>query len=535
MSSDVSAGSATEMSAQGGDSPLRAGAARVAIAPEVPLPMFGYVRRQTPAEGEGRLPLEATALVLEGGGTRLGICGVDTLGISVARSDRIRDAIAAALGTERAAVLLNWNHTHCAPPAGNDLLEASGLLAIESDDDIEAYAELLERRLLELAEAAAARLEPAAVAWGIGSADICVNRREPDETGRIVMGWRPDGLVDQQVLALRAERTDGSPIATVVNFGCHPLSTGMDFLSYTSDFPGALRISLRELGGGEVVFMQGGGGNVLPRASFNADESEAELMGHRLAIEALHALADRPAWPVRWTREGEGSLLAMVSYRRQRVEGLEIELAAAEARPQLPFCPVPGEEELAAEAEEAKRQVAEARERGAGNAELYGLMYHAKWSRKMLEMLRSEGLPESVEAPIQALRIGDGAIVTTPGELFTEIGWAVKERSPGLPTMALGFSNGAVGYLPTAEAYPEGGYEPAYSNRSYGTPATVAPESAELLTKTAVRLAEELFPGRPPFEGANWTVRGPLPELSVETPERPADKYEGPVIAPEPS
>lgn len=517
------------------DVPLRAGAARVGIAPEQPLPMFGYVRRQTPAEGEGELPLEATALVLEGDGTRLVLCGVDTLGISVERSDRVRDAIAAALETERAAVLLNWNHTHCAPPAGNDLLQGSGLLAIESDDRIEAYAQLLERRLVELAEAAASRLGPASVAWGLGRADVCVNRREPDETGRIVMGWNPDGLVDQQVVALRAERPDGTPIATVVNFGCHPLSTGMDFLSYTSDFPGALRISLRELGGGEVVFMQGGGGNVLPRSSFNPDESEAKLIGHRLAVEALHALADRPAWPVRWTREGEGSLLAMVNYRRQRLEGLELTLAAGEARPRLPFGELPTEEELVAEVEEMERKELEARERGAGNSEVYGFMYHAKWARKTLETLREGTMPADVEAPIQALRIGDGVIVTTPGELFTEIGWAIKERSPGLPTMALGFSNGAIGYLPTAESYPEGGYEPAYSNRSYGTPATVAPESAELITRTAVRLAEQLFPAQPPFEGGDWTPLGPLPELALEAAQRPSvDKYEGPAVAPDP-
>jgi hypothetical protein len=140
------------------EAPLRAGAARIGIAPEEPLPMFDYVRRQTPAEGEGDLPLEATALVLERADTRLVLCGVDTLGISVDRSDRIRDAIAAALDTERAAVVLNWSHTHCAPPAGNDLLAASGLLAIEADDGIEAYAQLLERRLLELAEAAARKV-----------------------------------------------------------------------------------------------------------------------------------------------------------------------------------------------------------------------------------------------------------------------------------------------------------------------------------------------------------------------------------------
>ena len=45
-------------------------------------------------------------------------------------------------------------------------------------------------------------------------------------------------------------------------------------------------------------------------------------------------------------------------------------------------------------------------------------------------------------------------------------------------------------------AYPEGGYEPVYSNRSYGLPAPAAPECAGLLEDTAVELVATLFPER---------------------------------------
>src|SRR5207245_7396354 len=106
-----------------------------------------------------------------------------------------------------------------------------------------------------------------------------------------------------------------------------------------------------------------------------------------------------------------------------------------------------------------------------------------------------------VPGSIHAVRIGDGVIVTAPGETFTEIGLAVKERSPGRPTLYAGYTNGAVGYFPTASAYAEGGYEPVYSNRSYGRPATVAPECERLLVETGVRLAETLFAERTPFAG----------------------------------
>ena len=45
--------------------------------------------------------------------------------------------------------------------------------------------------------------------------------------------------------------------------------------------------------GGECVFFQGAGGNVLPRFAFTDDEDEARRMGTRLGVAALEAVADR--------------------------------------------------------------------------------------------------------------------------------------------------------------------------------------------------------------------------------------------------
>jgi hypothetical protein len=120
------------------------------------------------------------------------------------------------------------------------------------------------------------------------------------------------------------------------------------------------------------------------------------------------------------------------------------------------------------------------------------------------------------------VRIGEGVIVTAPGETFTEIGMAVKQRAPGRPTLYAGYTNGAVGYFPIAAAYPEGGYEPAYSNRSYGSPAPAAPECERMLVEGGVRLAESLFAEREPFAGDDWSASGFLPGLELEPLQRPA-------------
>jgi hypothetical protein len=494
---------------------MRAGAAAVDVGPAPGLPMIGFVRRQNGATGSG-LSLEATALVLEEGPTRVVLCGVDTLGIQSPEVDRLRERLADAAGAEPAAVLMNWSHTHCAPPATPTLLARSGLLAAERAARVEAYSATLFDRLQELVQRAADRLEPARTAWGVGEVDLSVNRRERAPSGEIVHGWRVDGLLDRQVVALRAARPDGSAIATLVGYGCHTVSVGMDVQTYSADFAGPLRERIRAWTGGECVFFQGAAGNVLPRISFGPDEGEARRIGERLALEAVHCLADRDPWPKRLVREMDGSLIPMILFRYADEPDDTVELSAVEARLDLPLRELPTVEELEALSEEYEAAVAEAEARAAGDAERYGLLFHAKWARLALAEVAAGTASTSVAGSVHAVRIGNGAIVTAPGEPFTELGLAVKERSPGRPTLYAGYTNGAVGYFPTAAAYDEGGYEPAYSNRSYGQPAPMAPECERLLVETGVRLAESLFPEREPFSGDDWSAKGTPPTLPVE-------------------
>jgi hypothetical protein len=86
-----------------------------------------------------------------------------------------------------------------------------------------------------------------------------------------------------------------------------------------------------------------------------------------------------------------------------------------------------------------------------------------------------------------------------------------------------GYTNGALGYFPTEEAYAEGGYEPAYSNRSYGSSAPMAAGCERLLVERGVRLVESLFPERPPYPGGDWKASGDPPGLQRAPLERPEE------------
>jgi hypothetical protein len=90
------------------------------------------------------------------------------------------------------------------------------------------------------------------------------------------------------------------------------------------------------------------------------------------------------------------------------------------------------------------------------------------------------------------MSIGDVAVVGTPGEVFSEIGAAVRRRSPFPTTLFAGYCQGMLGYLATAAEHPYGGYEPAVSHRGYDHPAPFAPEAEELLVATASELLDDL-------------------------------------------
>jgi hypothetical protein len=73
--------------------------------------------------------------------------------------------------------------------------------------------------------------------------------------------------------------------------------------------------------------------------------------------------------------------------------------------------------------------------------------------------LRMAAMPSRIDVPLQALRIGDGALVTIPFEVFADIGLELKAKSPLADTFVVSLANGAHGYLPTAAHHDLGGYE----------------------------------------------------------------------------
>src|SRR5712691_1769924 len=127
---------------------FRAGAAAVNVDPPLGLPMMGVVRRDRPAER--RLgPLEVTAAAFVRGGTRVVVCGVDTLAIQSPEVDRLRERVGEATGAALPGILLNWNHTHHAPPGGRSIHGSFGERDPEPGEATLAYVDRLHDSLVE--------------------------------------------------------------------------------------------------------------------------------------------------------------------------------------------------------------------------------------------------------------------------------------------------------------------------------------------------------------------------------------------------
>jgi hypothetical protein len=243
---------------------LHCGAARVSLEPPLGLPMVGFVRQWQMAAGYGS-PLEASALVLESSQTRVVLVGIDTLGIQAPEVDVLRARVAEAIGAPPQNVMLNWSHTHLAPPGGRSLIRSLA----QVDDPalaarLESYVDALHDAVVSVAREAAASLEPARVAWAVGELPAAVNRRERTPDGAVILGWHKEGIVDTSVPVLQVRRPDESAICTLVAYGCHTVATGPDVDVYSADFAGPLRSAVRDWTGGECVFFQGAAGNVLP-------------------------------------------------------------------------------------------------------------------------------------------------------------------------------------------------------------------------------------------------------------------------------
>ena len=250
---------------------LCAGAARRAVNPPLGTRQTGFRLFGSPVQAI-ESDLTATALVLGDGSTKVVVIGIDLsiVGIDLSlRSQRpaqeMRVRVADALDIPVSHVLLNTSHAHSGVALPDYMPDTAEQMTLKHR-----YRDSLIRGLVEAAVEADERLQPARIGCGWGESTIGVYRRETRD-GRDVLGEVPDHPVDTSVGVIRVDDLDGNAIAVVFRYSCHPVTMGPRSAVVSSDFPGVARRVVEHSIGGLALFLQGGGGNVNPRAGMGLE------------------------------------------------------------------------------------------------------------------------------------------------------------------------------------------------------------------------------------------------------------------------
>src|SRR5258707_14062548 len=184
---------------------MRAGASEVDITPPVGLPMDGYMARVGVSQGVHDLLL-AQVLVLDDAHSRVALVALDVLAVGAAFADTLRRSLATLFSTNPNAVLICASHTHAGPLGLHNWFAAGTGTALNSQ-----IMEMLQARVMVAAQTALSRLAPARLAYGAGEVvGIGTDRN------------RPIPAADASLTVLRVESTDGTPIAIVFHYACHP-------------------------------------------------------------------------------------------------------------------------------------------------------------------------------------------------------------------------------------------------------------------------------------------------------------------------
>jgi hypothetical protein len=357
--------------------------------------------------------------------------------------------------------MISATHTHTGP-----VLDRNSRFGGQSDL-VRDYLSGLPAKIAEAVRRAEARLTPAKVSAARGREEsIAFNRRYHMKDGTV--GWnpgklnpnilKPAGPIDPEVPIVFFESTDGKPLATYVNYAVHLDNVGQPQIS--ADLPYTLARCLADFQGPEMLtlFSAGCCGDVnhidVRWGQAQRGFANAARMGTILAAEVLRA------WPH----------LRPVDAKAIRVKSTTVRLALPEI----------GD----AGVEKARAVVARMQDQKSARPRFLEMVE----SFKTLDIAARQGRPQEVE--VQAIALGNElAWVSLPGEIFTELGLAIKQDSPFPQTIVAELANGAIGYIPARRAYAQGNYEVISARCAEG--------SGERLVDAAVRLLKDLYAEAP--------------------------------------
>ncbi|WP_078549755.1 neutral/alkaline non-lysosomal ceramidase N-terminal domain-containing protein [Litchfieldia alkalitelluris] len=420
-------------------SALKVGVGKMTITPEHPVPLAGFKERKNPFEGISH-PLHLRVLFFQleelGKVNRSILVSADLIWWDTNRTKKLHKRIAEKWGLAESAIILHATHTHSGPQTSDQFTPSLGSLDY-------GYLDFLEEQLMIGLEQAYQNLESVTIMHGVGKCEIGIHRRKL-LNGKVVMAPNPDGPSDSEVNVIKFQTKTKRTKALITHYACHPTTTGDNYVS--SEYPGVAMDIVEQYHKGETVaiFLQGCSGDIRPFLMntgifFRGTDAEVRKLGKLLADQII-SVVSKP------------------------MNFVEPKMKSENFRILLPFKDLPSLEELKSKIKEE---------------DVIG-----EWSSLLV------GNPNRVRTTIPVectyLQLSDSlAFLGMNAEVVVEYGIWIKMISSG-KVLPIPYSNGMIGYIPTARQLVEGGYEAEESIFYFGLPGPFSP-SIENEIKKSIR------------------------------------------------
>lgn len=324
------------------------------------------------------------------------------------------------------------------------------------------------------------------------------------------------GPTDPEIGVLRFDRTDGSTLAVLYNFACHPIQ-GVPSRGNTADVTGfASRVIEENMSEGTLaLFVQGCAGDINPAYYKDVDHPrDAEPLGNLLGLSTLRAARKIKTKPeTRFKVVNETLALPRADYteRIAAMESEQLRLVNSLGGTSISlktFLPLAVKYSLSEDfpsyyshrylydKKQGRQDLSQLDAENRRNLRQYIRNVHTmeqltrlNTNLRLLKKNQAKnvaGGKRTLDVELVGLRIGDFVLTTFPGELTVRIGLNLKKRSPHDLTFVAGYTNGYIYYAPTADQLRNVGGAQEDSD------CLVAPEWQEIYEARALKILQGL-------------------------------------------
>lgn len=446
---------------------FRAGAATSNITPFLGTSLIGGLNPRGSLHIHDEL--HARCLVLDDGTTKLAIVIIDNVKFPTEIHHPTKKLIQETTGLPPENVLIAATHTHSAP-------SLRGTSYLKLNEPFDEYQNFVIRRIADGVQRAIAHLEPARVAWGEGTVPQHVfNRRWLLKDGRTATSPfgdeeraamnpgryldvldRPAGPVNPKVYVLSVRSTAGRPIAVLASYWLHYVG-GVGKGHISADYFGVFADRI-----GQLIRSNS---PERPDESAGSATQDSGFEDHPPFVGILSNGASGDVNNNDYANYNQPGRKRYARYEKMREVAEDVALEVVRVEKTLEYR---NWVELAAAAAtvtlKRRRPTPQQlkRARAMADAATPDTGQDRDSSRQVIfarRAIQAADWPETADAFVQTLRIGDLGIAALPFEVFVEIGFDIQDHSPFHDTFVMGLANGGLGYLPSPRQHALGGYE----------------------------------------------------------------------------